>query len=124
MLYTKHNYNTNYIWNFNGIQARRQNGAKVLAKQRSQQVYNTIPKSKEWLIINDVVKASGGFIPTFYIFKGEKLHDNHIQNCKPCSFMEMQKKAWMTSKMFKEFLSLFKRSILRGISQSNCHLLI
>jgi hypothetical protein len=65
-----------------------------------------------------------GFILTFYIFGGEKLHDDYIQNCKPCSFMAMQKKAWMTLTMFKEFISLFKRSILSRISQSNCHLLI
>jgi hypothetical protein len=35
----------------------------------------------------------------------------------------MQTKAWMTSFLFKEFLSLFKRSLLGGISQSNWHLL-
>jgi len=96
----------------------------MLTKQGSQQVYNTIPKSKEWLIVNYVMKASGGFIPTFYIFGGEKLHDDYIQNCKPCSFMATQKKVWMTSTMFKDFNSLFKRSILSGIFQSNCHPLI
>jgi len=34
MLYTKHNYITNHIWNFNDItiQARKQNKVKVLAK--------------------------------------------------------------------------------------------
>ncbi len=36
----------------------------------------------------------------------------------------MQNKAWMTSFMFKEFLSFFKRFILDGISQTNHHLLI
>lgn len=38
--------------------------------------------------------------------------------------MVMQRNAWMTSFMFKEFLSFFKIYILGGISQSNCHLLI
>jgi hypothetical protein len=34
MLYTKHNYNTNHIWNFNDtrIQARKQSKVKVLTK--------------------------------------------------------------------------------------------
>jgi hypothetical protein len=34
MLYTKHNYNTNHIWNFNDtrIQARKQSKIKVLTK--------------------------------------------------------------------------------------------
>ncbi len=36
----------------------------------------------------------------------------------------MQNKAWITSFMFKEFLSFFKRSIPSGISQTNYHLLI
>jgi len=51
-----------------------------------------IPKSKKWLIINYVVNASGGFIETFYIFEGKKLHDNYIQNYKPNKCMGMQKK--------------------------------
>jgi hypothetical protein len=38
--------------------------------------------------------------------------------------MAMQKKAWMTSFLFKEFLSFSKRSILRRISLTNRHLLI
>jgi hypothetical protein len=49
-----------HIWNFNeiGMQARRQLGARVLAKRGSHQVYNTIPKSKEWLTIDCVVNAT------------------------------------------------------------------
>jgi hypothetical protein len=38
--------------------------------------------------------------------------------------MGVQTKAWMTSFLFKEFLSLFKRSILGGSSPNNHHLLI
>jgi hypothetical protein len=38
--------------------------------------------------------------------------------------MAMQTQAWMTSFLFKELLSLFKRSLLIGIFQSNWHLLI
>ncbi len=38
--------------------------------------------------------------------------------------MAMQSKAWMTTFLFKEFLSFFKNSILGGISISNKHLLI
>jgi hypothetical protein len=38
--------------------------------------------------------------------------------------MAMQSKAWMTTFLFKEFLSFFKSSILGGISRSNKHLLI
>jgi hypothetical protein len=38
--------------------------------------------------------------------------------------MAIQTKTWMTSFLFKEFLSFFKRSILGGISPNNHHLLI
>jgi len=38
--------------------------------------------------------------------------------------MAMQSKAWMTTFLFKEFLSFFKRSILSGISLTNKHLFI
>jgi hypothetical protein len=36
----------------------------------------------------------------------------------------MQGKAWMTSFLFKEFLSFFKKIVLGDISQSKHHLLI
>jgi hypothetical protein len=39
------------------------NQAKVLAKRGFYQVYNTIPKFKEWLTINYVVNVEGGLIP-------------------------------------------------------------
>jgi hypothetical protein len=35
----------------------------------------------------------------------------------------MQNKAWMTSFMFKQFLSFFKRFIPSGIPRTNHHLL-
>jgi hypothetical protein len=39
--------------------------------------------------------------------------------------MAMQSKAWMTTFLFKEFLSFFKRSILSGISITNrCRLIL
>jgi hypothetical protein len=49
LLYNKHNYDVNHIWNSDeiGIQAGKQARAKILAKHGSQQVYITIPKSKE-----------------------------------------------------------------------------
>ncbi len=36
----------------------------------------------------------------------------------------MQSKAWMTTSLFKEFLSFFKKSIPNGISLTNRHLFI
>jgi hypothetical protein len=63
-------------------------------------------------------------LPRFYIFKGERIHDNYIQLCKPKTCMVMQSKAWMTTFLFKKFLSFFKRFILNAISITNRHLLI
>ncbi len=53
-LYNQHSYVLNYVWNLDEIkiQTRRQIRARVMAKRRSVDVYNTIPKSQEWLTIN------------------------------------------------------------------------
>jgi hypothetical protein len=82
--------------NFNeiGIQANKQ-GARVLIKHGSLQVYNTIPKFREWLIVNCIVNASGVFKKRFYIFRDEGIKDGYIINYKLGSCMMMQKKAWM-----------------------------
>jgi hypothetical protein len=54
----------------------------MLAKIGSQQVYNTIPKSKEWLIIKYAINDAWGFLLRFYIFKGERIKDDCIRDCK------------------------------------------
>jgi hypothetical protein len=70
-LYNKHNYLPNHIWNCveTNIKASRQSGALMLVKKGSQQIYNTIPKSREWMIVNCVVNAARGVLHSFYIFK-------------------------------------------------------
>jgi len=87
-----------------GIEAWRLLGAMVLAKQGSHQMYNTIPKSREWLIINCVVNVVGTIMSGFYMFKGEWIHDDYIQFYKPRIYMAMQSKAWMTIFLFKKFV--------------------
>ncbi len=113
---------TQHIWNSNetGIQVRKQLGVKVLTKKYSHQVYNTIPKCKEWLTIN----ATWRLILRFYIFQGERIRDDYFKHCKFGTCMVVQTKAWIISFLLKEFLSFFKRSIPSGISPSNRHLLI
>jgi len=49
-----------------------------LARQGSCDVYNTIPKSEEWILINCVSNAIGATLPTFYIFRGSRMKENHI----------------------------------------------
>ncbi len=56
-----------------GIQAGKQSNVYLLTKQSSHQVYNTIPKSQEWLIMNCVINATNTFVLRSYILKDEKL---------------------------------------------------
>jgi len=79
----------------------------VFAKRGWQQVYNTIPKSKEWMTINYVINVVGGIFFSFYIFKGEKIRNDYIQQCKPRSCMEMQKKHGWHVICSKFYFSLF-----------------
>jgi hypothetical protein len=78
-----------------------------LARKGSNIVYSTIPKSREWLNINYAVNVARGVLPSFYIFRSEKLEDDYIKFCKPNICMVMQKRAWMIASLFKEFLFLF-----------------
>jgi hypothetical protein len=52
------------------------------------------------------------------------LKDDYIKLCKLGTCMAMHKRAWMIAFLFKEFLSLFKRSIPSGVSLTNKHSLI
>jgi hypothetical protein len=87
-------------------------------------VYNSIPKSREWLTINYVVNVIGTTLLRFYVFKGDKIQDDCIQLYKPGTCKFMQSKARMITFLFKEFLFFFKRCIPNGISIINRHLLI
>jgi hypothetical protein len=51
---------------------------KGFYKTRFTQVYNIIPKSKGWMIVNCVVNATKTTLPRFYIFRGERIHDDYI----------------------------------------------
>jgi hypothetical protein len=106
------------MWNSNEtcFQVVQQVGAKVLAKRELHIIYNTIFKYWECLIVHYVVNAARLVLPGFYIFKKEKMRDDYIKYCKARSCMVMQRNAWMTSFLFKEFLSFFKKNVLNGIS--------
>jgi len=68
-LYIQDGCSVNHIWNSNKIriQACKQLDAHVLAKWGSKKFYNTIFKSKEWLIVNCVVNAIGQSIPHAFL---------------------------------------------------------
>jgi hypothetical protein len=77
-------------------------------------MYNTTLKSKKWLIVNCVVNSTKTSLLGFYIFKGERIHNDYIQLYKPSICMAMQSKAWI----------FFKKLVPSGISINNRHLLI
>ncbi len=82
-------------------------------------IYSTIPKSRKWLTLNYVLNDAKGVLHGFYIFRGEKLRDDYIQLCKPNICMVMQKKTWMTTFLFKEYVAFFNESIPSGVSFNN-----
>jgi hypothetical protein len=95
-----------------------------MARKGSNVVYNTIPKYREWLTINCVMNVAKGVLLRFYIFKGEELQDDDIKFSKLGTCMLMQKKTWMTTFLFKKFLSFFRRLVQGEMSFTNQHLLV
>jgi len=66
--------------------------------------------------MNCVVNATGDFLLGFYICRGQWIMDDNIILCKASTCMTVQTKAWMTSFLFKEFLSFFKKLVISDIS--------
>jgi hypothetical protein len=66
-------------------------------------VYNTILKSRDWLMVNCVVNAIGTSLPRFYIFRGKRIRDDYIQHYKPITYMVMQLKTWMITFLSRSF---------------------
>jgi hypothetical protein len=75
LLYNKHNYHVDHIWNNDeiGIQASRQTKVRVLAKHGSQQVYKTIPKSRERFTINCGANIVKRFFASILHIQGWKI---------------------------------------------------
>jgi hypothetical protein len=71
------------------IQAKKQLGVQVLVKRDSNHIYNIIPKSWEWLIMNYVMNVVDEVLPRFYIFKGERLRDDYITFYKIGTWVEI-----------------------------------
>jgi hypothetical protein len=106
--------------NETSIQVFKKLVVNILARRRSNAIYNTIPKSQEWLIINCVVHATSWFLfGILQIYKDEILKDDYSKFCKPSTCMVMLKKAWMTSFLFKELLFFFKRFVPNEVFLTN-----
>ncbi len=67
-------------------------------------MYNTAPKSREWLTINYAVNATRTILLGFYILRGEWLCDYYIKLYKSRTYITMQKKTWMTIFLQKKII--------------------
>jgi len=71
-----------------GIQYGQEWKVRVLSKKGSQQVYNIIPKFKEWwLIVNYAIYVVKGFLLQNYIFGAKRNKHDSIRYCKPKTCM-------------------------------------
>lgn len=91
-LYKSHDYELSHIWNCDelGVQARRGEQGKILAKKGFHNVHTITPKEQEWFTIFTCINAKGASIPNFYIFKGKRMSRNYIVHyesgaTRPCN---------------------------------------
>lgn len=77
MVMLLHSYET-------GLMASGKNSTlKVLALRGSKNVNVSSVDSREHLIIMVCVNAIRSYIPQYYIFKGQRLLDDHMALCEP-----------------------------------------
>jgi hypothetical protein len=98
----------------------------VIACRGARCVYTIVPDQPEWLSVLVYINAAGLAIPSFYVFKGKRFRQNYIERCEPGTTMSLQLRAWMTSYLFRAWISYFIGCVQRwgGISIENKHLLI
>ena len=108
-LYDKHSYPPYCIWNIDetGCSASQSGLAKVFAKKGIKGVHKTMPSEREWLSILTAINASGETIPHYYIFKGVRQLRNYVIRCEEGASQGMQKKGWMDSIRFLEWMEYF-----------------
>ena len=123
-LYLEYNYLPSCIWNIDesGCQASQSGLGKVFAKRSIRGVHKTIPIQRKWLSILSTINANGESIPNYYLFKGVRQMRNYGALCEPNAMIGMQKKGWMDSYHFMEWMDHFKHTM--EANQSRRHLLI
>ena len=58
-------------------------------------------------MVKCAINAQGGSIPNYYIFKGVRKLKNHVAFCEKGAMMGMQKKGWMDTIHFMEWMEHF-----------------
>ena len=90
-----------------GCQANQNGLSKVFAKKGIRDVHQVISSEWEWLSILSAINASGGTIFNYYIFKGMRKLTNYTTLCEEVAPLEMQKKGWMDTIHFMEWMDQF-----------------
>jgi len=82
---------------------------------------------KEWSLLLSCINTNSELISNFYIFKSKQLICNYIVRCVSGSTMAMQLKAWMTTRLFFNWITHFNVVMQAwggNMSIDNKHLLI
>ena len=118
---------TGCIWNIDetGCQASQEGLTKVFAKRGIKGVYKVVPAERKWLSVLTAINASGQWISNYYIFKGVRKLRNYVIKCEKGAMQGMQKKGWMDSFHFMEWMDHFINRIKEGgVPPIERHLLI
>ena len=118
-IYTQHKYQPSIIWNIDesGVQADRNGHIRVFASRGTRNMQCVVSNEREHLTILSAISASGVSIPNYYIFKGKRASKTYIQLCEDGATIGMNKKGWMDSHLFVQWMDHFLNSLTqRGIS--------
>ena len=89
-------------------------------------VHKIIPAEREWLSVLSAINALGQTIPNYYIFKGVRKLRNYTALCEEGAMLGMQKKGWMDTFHFIEWMDYFihKMQSEENLFQERRHLII
>ena len=75
-------------------------GGKVLAPRGTKTVYRTCSAKKEQITTLVAVSASGGIIPPFHIFPGERFNYNPLEGGVDGAYFGKSPNGWITTELF------------------------
>ena len=98
----------------------------MFAKKGIRGVHKVIPAEREWLSVLSAINAQGESIPNYYIFKGVRKLNNYVALCEEGAMMGMQKKGWMDTIHFIEWMDHFIHKLEKEerLSENRRNLLI
>ena len=127
-LYTQHHYEAQSIWNIDesGIQANRNGYTKVFATRGTRNVQVVVLNEREHITILSAISADGGTVPNMYINNGARARKRYMGLYEDWAIIGMQKKGWMDSHLFLQWMEHFLQSLTKrgDFSPSQRHLMV